>query len=223
MADTGGIETGVAEVTGGRLYYEAAGTGHPIVFVAGGPGESRLWDAQFGEFAPDYRVIRYDSRGGADAPAAPGVLHEMLHGLLQALGLERVCLVGHAAGGRVAINTALTYPDEVGALILVASGVEGESPADGTAPGAPDLPPGGDGPAPTPGSLPAIYRLREITVPALIVVGDQDTPHVRELADLFQAGIRNAEQVVIPGAGHLVQQEKPAEFNRAVRRFLGDA
>ncbi|MFI5907584.1 alpha/beta fold hydrolase [Dactylosporangium sp. NPDC051541] len=54
-------------------------------------------------------------------------------------------------------------------------------------------------------------RLREITLPTLVVCGDRDKVNIplsRELA----AGIPGAELRIIPGAGHLWNLEQPAAF-----------
>ncbi|MGW0521740.1 alpha/beta fold hydrolase [Crossiella sp. NPDC003009] len=66
------------------------------------------------------------------------------------------------------------------------------------------------------------YRplLSTITVPALVAVGSADefTP-VRD-ARTIQQGIPGATLVVIDGAGHLPNLERPAEFNAALTDFL---
>jgi pimeloyl-ACP methyl ester carboxylesterase len=70
---------------------------------------------------------------------------------------------------------------------------------------------------------PTIYslapRLRELSVPTLLIVGEHDEPCVkvhRFMAETIPA----ARHVVIPGAGHLTNLEAPAAFNRAVSTFL---
>lgn len=63
-------------------------------------------------------------------------------------------------------------------------------------------------------------RAAAVAVPTLVIVGSEDviTPPIlsRALADL----IDGATLVEIAGAGHLTNIEAPAEFNRAVDRFL---
>jgi 3-oxoadipate enol-lactonase len=68
---------------------------------------------------------------------------------------------------------------------------------------------------------PAAGRLAEISVPTLVIVGDQDLPGVLEAADALAAGIPGARKVVIRDAAHMVSMEKPEEFNRVVLDFLG--
>lgn len=67
---------------------------------------------------------------------------------------------------------------------------------------------------------PATQRLGEIHAPTLLVVGDRHVADVQNEARLVEAGIAGIKKVVIPGAGHLVNVEKPQEFNRAVLEFL---
>jgi pimeloyl-ACP methyl ester carboxylesterase len=67
---------------------------------------------------------------------------------------------------------------------------------------------------------PATLRLGEIQVPTLLVVGDRHTADVHNMVRLVEQGIPGVRKVMIPGPGHLVNVEKPEEFNRAVREFL---
>jgi pimeloyl-ACP methyl ester carboxylesterase len=69
-------------------------------------------------------------------------------------------------------------------------------------------------------SPPAIGRLSEIQVPTLVVVGDHDVTDILGVADVLASEITGAKKVVIHGAGHHVNMEKPKEFDRAVTDFL---
>ena len=122
--------TGFAEVNGTRLYYEVAGTGHPLTLIHGGLVNRRLWDDQFDAFAQHYRVIRFDIRGfGDSAPPTPETppyfLEEDIHSLLKFLGVEKTYVMGLSMGGALAINFTLMYPEMVDALIPVAMGLGG--------------------------------------------------------------------------------------------------
>jgi pimeloyl-ACP methyl ester carboxylesterase len=70
---------------------------------------------------------------------------------------------------------------------------------------------------------PAVGRLGEIRVPTLIVVGASDIPDVHAHAGVLEAGVKGARRVIFPGAGHLVQMEKPEELNREILGFLRPA
>ena len=73
-------------------------------------------------------------------------------------------------------------------------------------------------------SLTAHLQDARITVPAAFVVGDRDP--VRHYSGQHEAGLKDwapdlRMQVVVPGAGHWIQQERPDEVNRLLLEFLG--
>ncbi len=109
------------------LYYEIAGTGHPLVLIHGGLVNSGLWDDQFEVFAGQYRTLRYDVRGfgKSKSPMAYYSNHGDLRDLLDELGIERTYVLGLSMGGAIAIDFTLAYPDYVAALIPVAAGLSG--------------------------------------------------------------------------------------------------
>ncbi len=70
---------------------------------------------------------------------------------------------------------------------------------------------------------PAMGRLEAISVPTLVIVGSIDMPDILELADTLVARIPAARKVVIPDVAHMVNMEKPSDFNEAVLEFLAPA
>ena len=66
----------------------------------------------------------------------------------------------------------------------------------------------------------AVDRLGDISAPTLMLVGDSDMPHVRDIADLLTKSIPGARKSVIHDAAHLPNLEHPDEFNRIVLDFL---
>jgi len=69
-------------------------------------------------------------------------------------------------------------------------------------------------------SPPAIGRLAELRVPTLIVAGDLDLPEKLAVAERLAAEIPDAKKQIISDVAHMVNMEKPAEFNRIVLDFL---
>jgi len=69
---------------------------------------------------------------------------------------------------------------------------------------------------------PAWGRLREIRAPTLAVAGALDVVDILEIVDSIAAQVPGARRVVIQGAAHAVNLEKPAEFEAAVRPFLAE-
>jgi pimeloyl-ACP methyl ester carboxylesterase len=67
---------------------------------------------------------------------------------------------------------------------------------------------------------PAVGRLASIRVPTLFVMGDLDMPSIQEISGLVLKAIPGSRKVVIKGAAHMVNMEKPEEFNEVVGEFL---
>ncbi len=269
MAEAHQPETGYADVNGAQLYYEAAGSGRPLVLIHGRGVNCRMWDEQFSVFAQYYRVVRYDLRGHgrSDQPGGFYSYSHDLYGLLQLLGIQRAALMGLSLGGRVAIDFTLEHPEMVEALILVGAGLSGFKWSDdprwaeveaavkaGDIARAVELDAriGVDGPNRAPDQVkasvrervkamvaetyarpqpaeppkevgldpPALKRLREIQVPTLVIVGDQDSLDMLVIADILQKHVAQATTHIIPGAGHMVTMEEPEEVNGVAQRFL---
>jgi pimeloyl-ACP methyl ester carboxylesterase len=64
-----------------------------------------------------------------------------------------------------------------------------------------------------------VERMKALTVPTLIMTGDEDDPCL-EPALLMKRAIRSAQLVVLPGTGHALNLEEPDLFNRFVDDFL---
>lgn len=72
-----------------------------------------------------------------------------------------------------------------------------------------------------PTTPPARGRLREINVPTLVIVGARDSAPSFATADQIASAVAGARKAVIRGAGHMVNMDAPAEFNRLLSAFLG--
>src|SRR6266850_7677935 len=96
----GEVTSGIAEVNGTKLYYEAVGEGQPLVLVHAGSFDRRIWDDQFTAFADHYKVLRDDVRGhGKSAlPTKPYSDTEDLYRLFKWLHVEKAHLQRFALG-----------------------------------------------------------------------------------------------------------------------------
>src|SRR5437667_9766875 len=105
------VETGYAEVDGGRLYYETSGEGPALVLIHAGFLDSRMWDTQFQLFSENYRVIRYDVRGFGRSDVARTKFSDYkdLRQLLDHLRVKTASLVGVSNGVRIASNFVVQY------------------------------------------------------------------------------------------------------------------
>jgi pimeloyl-ACP methyl ester carboxylesterase len=171
--------------------------------------------------------------------------------LLTHLRWERAVLGGHSLGGYLSLDFALTFPDRVAALILIDTGPgfrndvarDGwNSRAERTAARFAERGLGGLGPGAelhanehrdagglihaarhmlTQRDSHVLNGLPEIAVPTLVIVGADDEPFLAA-ADYMTAKIPLAGKVVIPGAGHAPNVDKPELFDAAVREFLAE-
>lgn len=122
------VTRGEAPVNGTRLSYEVAGAGEPLVLIHGFALDMRMWDDQFAVFARTHRVVRYDLRGFGTSALPDGTPYsdaDDLAALLRHLEIVGAALLGLSAGGAVAIDVALAYPDMTRALIPVDAALGG--------------------------------------------------------------------------------------------------
>ena len=108
------------------LSYVENGTGEAIVFLHGYTGSTKDWEKQISFFSKNYRAIAIDHRGhgNTEAPSrkedyAIKIFSQDVYALLNKLGVDRCCLVGHSMGGYMALQIILDHPDIVKALVLV--------------------------------------------------------------------------------------------------------
>ena len=64
-----------------------------------------------------------------------------------------------------------------------------------------------------------INSLPEISVPSLIIVGENDKDFLAA-ADYMERKIKGSKKVVIPDAGHAVNIDQPEIFNQTLNKFL---
>lgn len=144
-------------------------------------------------------LVLADTRAGADSPAQRTVRDE---------GIARIAREGSRA-----------YVDELVPRFCAARSHAARAQALALAQSQPPLGVAGalaalrDRPDSTP-------TLAAIAVPTLVLVGAEDTLTPPDEARRLAAGISGAEQVELPGAGHLANLESPEPFVTALRGFL---
>ena len=107
--------------------YIDEGKGIPMVFLHGFSVNLASFAKNYPFFAKRRRVIALDYPGyylsdKKDAPYDIPFMARAVVELVEKLGIERTVLVGSSMGGAVAIETALSRPDLIGALVLAAPG-----------------------------------------------------------------------------------------------------
>jgi pimeloyl-ACP methyl ester carboxylesterase len=99
------------------------GPGRPVLLVHAGICDRRMWNPQMTALSAGHRVVRLDLRGyGASDRRTADPFSHHLEGaaLLDELAIERAHLVGVSMGAGVVAEVALTRPELVGSLLLVA-------------------------------------------------------------------------------------------------------
>jgi len=109
----------------GRMSTFEAGTGEPLVLIHGLGATKAEFLPTVPALAPGFRTIAVDLPGCGDSdkpfPAAynASFFARWVEALLDALGLDRVHLLGHSMGGRVALEVGLRHPDRIDRLVLM--------------------------------------------------------------------------------------------------------
>jgi pimeloyl-ACP methyl ester carboxylesterase len=108
------------------IFFDVAGNGNgdALVFVHGWAGRREHWDEQFEVFAADRPVVRLDLAGhGASGHVRDRWSVEAFAcdvvAVVEALGLDRVVLIGHSLGGSVIVEAARRLADRVVRLVGV--------------------------------------------------------------------------------------------------------
>jgi pimeloyl-ACP methyl ester carboxylesterase len=122
-----------ATVNGVRTNYEVHGRGTPALFIHGGYGGAATTLVPQPAIIPDIlpadriETITYDRRGAGLSAyvTAPYTLPDLAadaRALLEYLGHDRAIIIGSSAGGPIALQFALSYPEQVIALALPNTG-----------------------------------------------------------------------------------------------------
>jgi len=111
-----------------QLHYQTlgdpiSGKGQPLILLHGLFGSGDNWGTVAKHFSQHYQVISVDLRNHGRSPHSDSQTYtEMADDLLElcdALGLDRIHLLGHSLGGKMAMQFATQYPDKLEKLIVV--------------------------------------------------------------------------------------------------------
>lgn len=228
------------------------GTGSDVLILLHGlSGSSRWWRRNIPELACSARVLVPDligfgrSRANGRLPAIPEIALLLLD-WFDSLELASACLVGHSMGGQIAVHFAADSPHRLERLVLVDSaGIPRKLSPGALLRFAAEVGPlwrWGD-----PSFLPVIASdaftagprvlarairhilqddvrplLPKLDVPTLIVWGERDMLVPLGDAWEFRSLVPDSRLTVLRGAAHNPMVDRPAAFNRILRRFLDD-
>jgi len=113
-------------VAGGRLHYQRAGQGRPLLLLHGLVGSSGNWRQNIGFLAQHATVFAIDLFNMGKSDRIPGLdssleaTADRIAACMDALGLDEADIAGHSHGGAVAMMLAARHPNRVRRLILFA-------------------------------------------------------------------------------------------------------
>ena len=226
-----GSTGGTAQVGDVALHYTVWGSAGPwLTLVHGGMMPAVAWEDQAARLSDVARVLTFDQRGyGASSTPAEGysIVQRArdLQGLWDALDIDQSVLVGFSMGGFVAIETTLTAPERVTALLLAgtAAGLD-EAQRDGFLARADDIEAQGSP------FLAASFRglaefdrradVSRISCPTIVVHGDADEALPPSGGRALQAQIAGSRLETFAGAGHHVHHEDPDRVAALLRELV---
>jgi pimeloyl-ACP methyl ester carboxylesterase len=229
-----------------RVYYQVVGEGEPVILVHGLSASSRWWVRNVAALAEHYRVYLVDLPGfgmmrGFFYRFVLDNVTTWLLAWMEVVGLKEAYFVGHSMGGYICIRVAAQRPEVVRRLILVSpAGLPGERTLAGYL-----VPLLRTIYYVTPSFLPILFYdalragpltffraardllskdmqdvLESVTVPTLLIWGENDTLVPAIFGDILRQKIARSRLLLLKKAGHVVMYDQPEEFNAGVLAFL---
>lgn len=114
------------------VHYEVFGRGRPVLFLHGWLGSWRYWYPTIEVVSEHFRTYSFDFWGFGDSrrkqtQESIQAYSDQVIRFLDALGIDRVMVVGHSMGGMVALKTALSYPERISRVATVGAPIDGDS------------------------------------------------------------------------------------------------
>ena len=241
-------DQGYVEHQGARIWYSTYGSGAPVILLHGGLGHSGNWGYQVPALVMSgYRAVLIDSRGhGRSTRDARPFSYELMASdvlaVMDALHLEKPCLVGWSDGACTALILAAKAPSRIAGVFFFACNMDptGVRPIE---------------PSPTLNrcfarhakdyallsATPEHFKdfvedvslmqrtepnysahdLAKISVPVAIVQSEHEEFIKREHAEYLAQSIPGAEFVVLKAVSHFAPLQRPEQFNTAMLAFVG--
>ncbi|MBM9536918.1 alpha/beta fold hydrolase [Desulfobulbus alkaliphilus] len=191
------IYSNMIDLQGCSIHCLASGAdkGSPVVLLHGKMFQAETW-RELGTLdvlaGLGLRVLAVDMPGFGKSPACEVPSIEILDRLCQEFDLPPAVFIGPSMGGRIALEFAIRFPQQIAGLILIgAVGVEENRSG-----------------------------LPRIAAPTLVVWGADDQVSPLANSDLLLAGISNASREIYPQAPHPCYLVQPERWHASLRSFF---
>jgi esterase len=106
-----------------NLHFAAVGEGPPLIILHGLLGSADNWRSMSRRLGAHYQVFAVDLRNHGRSPHSDifdyDVMTADLREFTEQQALRRIMLLGHSIGGKVAMQFALDYSEQVNRLVIV--------------------------------------------------------------------------------------------------------
>ncbi len=209
------------------ICYEKTGEGAPVILIHGNKGDHHTFDELAETMSREHTVYAMDSRGYGES-ATPKEYHyaDMANdviNLINALDIEKPYLVGFSDGGIIALLVAIRASNLLSGIVCCGANLnpagihhrdlremkkeykKTNDPKTLMMLVEPDISPS---------------ELQNISVPALIIAGDDDCIKEKETKKIA-ANIREAKLLILEGENHFSYIVGTDKLYRYIRGFLG--
>ncbi len=236
------------EADGFRLRYREAGQGEALLCLHGGGGLrlSRTHEI----LARDHRVVAFEIPGFGDSPdnersASLEDLAGTMNQAISELGIDRYSLMGHSFGAKLALWMAITRPDPVQAVVVIApAAIRLQPPSPASVPpeqsaallyAHPERQPTVEPLAPEvaakqqalvhrligpPRDSDFEARLGGLETQVLALFGTADRIAPLEAAHLYRESLPNCHLIMVYDAAHAIDADRPEAVASVVDDFL---
>ncbi len=109
-----------------NIHYVETGEGQPVLLIPGAWSTYRYWNRITPLLSKHYRLLALDYLGAGDSDK-PGSgfgytveeQADLIAGIIEALQVSKVHIIGTSYGGSIALNLAARYPDRVGKIVSI--------------------------------------------------------------------------------------------------------
>jgi pimeloyl-ACP methyl ester carboxylesterase len=109
-----------------HIHYVETGEGQPILLIPGAWSTYRYWNRITPLLSRHYRLLALDYLGVGDSDKPRSGFSytveeqaDLIAGIIEALQVSKVHIIGTSYGGSIALNLAARYPDRVGKIVSI--------------------------------------------------------------------------------------------------------